>query len=162
MSYEDSVLIKLRRDYGKYESMLFALNKIKELQIENGKNKAYIDELQDEKKKSSPKELHSKIKDLENQVKILKENSLKLKNPNINLTHVSKEVHKKKVESLERKLESHFLRAEHGENESKYMFYKIKDVLSESQLEYFQEELKIWRKNSKEESRGNVLKSMNK
>lgn len=47
-TYEDTVLIKLRRDYSKDEVVMFALNKIKELQIENGKNKSYIDELEAE------------------------------------------------------------------------------------------------------------------
>lgn len=47
MKYEDNVLIKLRRDYEKDEVVLFALNKIKELQTELGKANSYIQELED-------------------------------------------------------------------------------------------------------------------
>ena len=45
MCYEDNVLIKLRRDYSKDEVVMHALNVIKELQIERGKNSSYIEEL---------------------------------------------------------------------------------------------------------------------
>jgi uncharacterized phage infection (PIP) family protein YhgE len=45
--YEDTVLIKLRRDYEKNEVVMFALNKIKEQEVEIGKLKSYISELED-------------------------------------------------------------------------------------------------------------------
>jgi hypothetical protein len=45
MSYKDTVLIKLRRNYSKDEVVMFGLNEVKRLNIELGKNKAYIDEL---------------------------------------------------------------------------------------------------------------------
>jgi len=47
MNYDDTVLIKLRRDYSENETIMYALNKIKELQIEVGKQNSYIQELQD-------------------------------------------------------------------------------------------------------------------
>lgn len=47
MAYEDNVLIKLRRDYKENEVIMHVLNKIKELQVENGKLNAYIEELKD-------------------------------------------------------------------------------------------------------------------
>ena len=45
--YEDTILIKLRRDYEKNEVVMFALNKIKEQEVEIGKLKSYISELED-------------------------------------------------------------------------------------------------------------------
>ena len=46
MSYEDNVLIRLRRDYSKDELVAFALKTIKDKDIELGKLKSYIDELE--------------------------------------------------------------------------------------------------------------------
>lgn len=45
--YEDTVLIKLRRDYEKDEVVMYALNKLKEKDIEIGILKSEIHELQD-------------------------------------------------------------------------------------------------------------------
>jgi len=45
--YTDTVLLKLRRDYSKDEVVMFALNKIQELQVENGKLISYVAELED-------------------------------------------------------------------------------------------------------------------
>ena len=45
--YEETVLIKLRRDYEKDEVVMFALNKIKEQEVEIGKLKSYIFELEE-------------------------------------------------------------------------------------------------------------------
>jgi hypothetical protein len=45
--YEDNVLIKLRRDYAKDEVVMYALNKLKEKDIEIGILKSEIHELQD-------------------------------------------------------------------------------------------------------------------
>ena len=45
--YDNTVLLKLRRTYKKDEVVMFALNKIKELQLENGKLNSYISELED-------------------------------------------------------------------------------------------------------------------
>ena len=45
MAFEDTILIKLYRDYSKDELVEFALRRIRELKITNGKNEAYIQEL---------------------------------------------------------------------------------------------------------------------
>ena len=45
MAFEDTILIKLHRDYSKDELVEFALRRIKELKINNGKNESYIQEL---------------------------------------------------------------------------------------------------------------------
>lgn len=45
MSYEDNILIKLRRDYSKDEVVLYALNIIKKLKSDKEKNNSYINDL---------------------------------------------------------------------------------------------------------------------
>jgi hypothetical protein len=69
MSYKDTVLIKLRRDYSKDETVMFGLNEVKRLNIELGKNKAYIDELHSiifdlKKQKKETTKLTNTINDL--------------------------------------------------------------------------------------------------
>jgi seryl-tRNA synthetase len=69
MAYKDTVLIKLRRDYSKDEAVMFALNEVKRLKVELGKNNAYIDELKEtinqlNKDKKDSKKLVNTINDL--------------------------------------------------------------------------------------------------
>jgi cell shape-determining protein MreC len=45
-NYVDNVLIKLRRKYSKDEIVTYLFNKVSNLEIENGKLKSYIDELE--------------------------------------------------------------------------------------------------------------------
>ena len=45
--YDNSVLIKLRRTYSENEAVMWALNKLKEMLVERGKNNSYIHELED-------------------------------------------------------------------------------------------------------------------
>ena len=45
--YEDTILIKLRRDYEKDEVVMYALNKIKAQEVEIGKLKSYVSELEE-------------------------------------------------------------------------------------------------------------------
>lgn len=82
--YEDTVLIKLRRDYSKDEVVMFALNKIKELQIEKGKNKSYIDELESEiekvKKENAILKLPKKKEKITDEEKLNYENQIKALN----------------------------------------------------------------------------------
>lgn len=47
MAYEDTVLIKLRRDYEKDEVVMYVLNQLQEKKVEIGKLKSYIQELED-------------------------------------------------------------------------------------------------------------------
>ena len=46
MSYIDNVLIKLRREYSKDELVSALSKRLSETEIENGKLKSYIDELE--------------------------------------------------------------------------------------------------------------------
>lgn len=63
MSYDDNVLIKLRRDYSKDEVVLHLINVVKESKIEIGKLSSYVDELKHriEIKKNEIKDLNKKI-----------------------------------------------------------------------------------------------------
>ena len=45
--YDNTVLIKLRRTYSENEAVMWALNKLKEMFVERGRNNAYIHELED-------------------------------------------------------------------------------------------------------------------
>ncbi len=45
--YDSTVLIKLRRTYSENEAVMWALNKLKDMFVERGKNNAYIHELED-------------------------------------------------------------------------------------------------------------------
>jgi hypothetical protein len=45
--YDNTVLVKLRRTYSENEAVMWALNKLKEMFVERGKNNAYIHELED-------------------------------------------------------------------------------------------------------------------
>ncbi len=92
MSYEDTILIKLRRDYEKDEVVMFALNKIKELKIEAAKNESYIYEITKEnsdlkafiRKKNLEKQkqlqIPKELKKLEKENKNNSENILKQRN----------------------------------------------------------------------------------
>lgn len=87
MYYDENVLIKLRRDYSKDEVVLFALNKIKELQIERGKDKSYIEELAKEnldlrtklRNNRQPKEEQVHLNSIEMQKIRIKEQNKELK-----------------------------------------------------------------------------------
>jgi len=48
MGFEDNVLIKLKRDYSKDESIAFLIRRISELKLEKGKTDSYIQELKHE------------------------------------------------------------------------------------------------------------------
>lgn len=63
MSYDDNVLIKLRRDYSKDEVVLHLINVVKESKIEIGKLSSYVDELKHriEIKNNEIKGLNKKI-----------------------------------------------------------------------------------------------------
>lgn len=63
MSYDDNVLIKLRRDYSKNEVVLHLINVVKESKIEIGKLSSYVDELKHriELRKNEIKDLNKKI-----------------------------------------------------------------------------------------------------
>lgn len=45
--YDGTVLIKLRRTYSENEAVMWALNKLKDMFVERGKNNSYIHELED-------------------------------------------------------------------------------------------------------------------
>lgn len=45
--YDSTVLIKLRRTYSENEAVMWALNKLKDMFVERGKNNSYIHELED-------------------------------------------------------------------------------------------------------------------
>jgi chromosome segregation ATPase len=63
MSYDDNVLIKLRRDYSKDEVVLHLIKTVKNLKTEVGKLSSYIDELKHriDLKKDEIKDLNKKI-----------------------------------------------------------------------------------------------------
>jgi hypothetical protein len=148
MAYEDTVLLKLRRDYSKDEVVMFALNKIQELQIENGKNKSYIEELESEKRefgfwiKNGNSFKHTVfIKDLLNQIKTLKEQKTDLKKQVSILKSfdkISKIEHiGKKTDSLENKLKKQI---EHGERmsaERTITYNFLKENVSELKIKEF-------------------------
>jgi len=152
MAYEDTVLLKLRRDYSKDEALAFCFKKIKELQIENGKNKAYIDELESEKKKDMSESI--KTKRLEDQVKTLKEN-------NNNLKPYRTEYPENKILSLENKLEKQFVHGKIMEDKAGFVFTKLKSILSENEMIEFYKEADLFEEKIKiQPVRGNLLKSM--
>lgn len=103
MTYEDTVLVKLRRVYKKDEVVMFSLNKIKEQQIEIGKLKSYIDELEDKLLKKN-KQISKEV-DLKNDTKLLlsKINSLRDKLFNIltNPEKFNKKTLEEKIEYLD-------------------------------------------------------------
>lgn len=73
-NYLNNVLIKLRRDYSKDELVTYLFNKISSLEIENGKLKSYISELEhkEESKAKLKKEvirLHKEISNMHLQKK---------------------------------------------------------------------------------------------
>lgn len=61
--YDSTVLIKLRRTYSENEAVMWALNKLKNMFVEMGKNNAYIHELEDKVDKLE-KELLKKEKQI--------------------------------------------------------------------------------------------------
>ena len=61
--YDSTVLIKLRRTYSENESVMWALNKLKDMLVERGQNNAYIHELEDKVDKLG-KELLKKEKQI--------------------------------------------------------------------------------------------------
>jgi predicted nucleic acid-binding Zn-ribbon protein len=61
--YDNTVLVKLRRTYSENESVMWALNKLKDLFVERGQNNAYIHELEDKVDKLE-KELLKKEKQI--------------------------------------------------------------------------------------------------
>ena len=85
MCYEDNVLIKLRRDYSKDEVVMHALNLIKELKIERGKNNSYIEEL---------------VKELSDMKSILRKN----KKPKANDSNLLIKIEKYKKASLKKEV----------------------------------------------------------
>ncbi len=60
--YLNNILIKLRREYSKDELVTYLFNKVSSLEIENGKLKSYISEL--EHKEESKTKLKNEIKRL--------------------------------------------------------------------------------------------------
>lgn len=60
--YLNDILIKLRREYSKDELVTYLFNKVSSLEIENGKLKSYISEL--EYKEESKTKLKKEIKRL--------------------------------------------------------------------------------------------------
>jgi len=146
MSYEDTVLIKLRRDYSKDEVVMYALNEIQRLKIESGKDKAYIEELETEKKsfnhwlkKTETLKFNSTNKDLINQINILKQNIIKLKNQTLtikSLDKISKVEHiKKKTDSLENKLKKQIEHGERMSSERLFIYNFLKENVSEEKLQ---------------------------
>jgi len=66
--YDSTVLIKLRRTYSENEAVMWALNKLKDMFVERGKNNAYIHELEDKVLK-----LESELKKKEKQIPLTEE-----------------------------------------------------------------------------------------
>jgi predicted RNase H-like nuclease (RuvC/YqgF family) len=136
MAYEDDILIRLRREYSKDEVVAFSLKKISELQIENGKLKSYIQELEfvpvktpDEirlvKQENTISNLNMKIKKLREELKIAR--FWMANNTNAEL----------KITSLEKKLETKSFHFKMSDEKNKFYYEKIKSVLSDSELEDF-------------------------
>jgi hypothetical protein len=78
--YDDTILIKLRRDYGKDEMVLWALNQIKSLKARNERLSSEINEVRIENKniisgKVNRKELEQRYKQflLDGEIKLTKE-----------------------------------------------------------------------------------------
>jgi hypothetical protein len=101
MSYYDEVLIKLHRDYGKDEMVKFAVTKIKELQVERGKNESYIYELTKELLDLKANIRNNKLKEFETEKqrygleieklkKVLTKRNSEIKEKNILITKLKK------------------------------------------------------------------------
>ena len=69
--YLNNILIKLRREYSKDELVTYLFNKVSSLEIENGKLKSYISELEykEESKTKLKKEINRLHKLLNEQIK---------------------------------------------------------------------------------------------
>ncbi len=99
MSYDDNVLIKLRRDYSKDEVVLHLINVVKESKIEIGKLSSYVDELKHtiDLKKNEIKELNKKIANARqlHKVRQLEEKIKKTNRENERIKLENKEIRKK-------------------------------------------------------------------
>jgi len=91
MSYDDNVLIKLKRQYTENEALQFALKTISELKVELGKSNAFIIELQE-----SPvnKEMQKTIIELRRKLE-------KIKNkPNHEVNNLKREINNLKEKAV--------------------------------------------------------------
>lgn len=152
MSYEDTVLIKLRRDYEKDEVVMFALNKIKELKIEAAKNESYIYELtkQNEdlkafvRNKNLEKQRQLQIpKELKN---LEKSNENKIKNLRLQKDRISKlksQVKQLKFdnENLKNSKENKVLKLidaiELQRKESRFWYSEFKNLIGEEEIKKY-------------------------
>ena len=93
MSYDDNILIKLRRQYSRDEVVAHLLNTVKQCKIEKGKLSAYIEELKHENnlKKKQIKDLNRQLNNTRqlHKVRALKEQ----------ISAVNRENHLLKVEN---------------------------------------------------------------
>lgn len=91
MAFEDTLLLKLNREYSKEELVDFVLRRIKELKLSNGKNECYIQELVKEnselkaklrntKQRTNSIELSKKIERYKKNTKSQLEHIVRLKN----------------------------------------------------------------------------------
>lgn len=96
MRYDETVLIKLRRDYSKDETVLHLINVVKESKVEIGKLTSYIAELKHDnyfksieiktlKNKSVNNSLCIKIKNTEQSIEKIKKESERIKLQNSEL-----------------------------------------------------------------------------
>lgn len=159
MAYEDTILLKLRRDYSKDESVIFLLNKVKSLKIEEGKNKSYIDELEEENIKIKQENALLKIENEKD--KISYEEKLKYENEKKSLIgsltksqtelkkilsqpdfYKSKEL-KNTIEMLEKKVSKLIGANNILSLENVFLNKKIKTFLNPDELQKFHIELNI-------------------
>jgi len=165
MAYEDTVLLKLRRDYAKDEVVMFALNKIQELQIENGKKETYIQELESEKrsfgfwdKKGDKLSLVIENKNLLNQLETIKKsyanggqvwfekyNNLKIKFDALNTRQFERQ-----LVSLGNRLKKQYVHGAKLECKKSFLRNFIKDNIPEIEL-FYEAERDFDEKNNKAE-----------
>ncbi len=109
--YDETVLLKLRRDYAKDEVVMFALNKIQELQIENGKLTFYVSELEDGKDGIKDRLLNEALErnqKLSDEIHAVRVNlkCIEQRDKNVNKEHVFRKL-KEKNEELNRACRSY-------------------------------------------------------
>jgi cell shape-determining protein MreC len=97
MSYIDNVLIKLRREYSKDELVSALSKRLSEAEIENGKLKSYIDELED-----SIEPINKLKKELK-RLQVFSGENIILKQQNESLKSMLKEI-KKEYQPIKKKI----------------------------------------------------------
>lgn len=100
MAFEDTLLIKLNREYSKEELVGFTLRRINELKLSNGKNETYIQELIKENSELKAKLRNAKQRT--NSIELSKKIERYKKNTKSQLEHIERL--KNEIKELKSKL----------------------------------------------------------